>query len=85
MNAREMALRVEEIWLDILPETRSARDATFFELGGQSVSAIRIVTDLEEQLDIEVDVAELFEDPTLDAFIDTVLDQAGYGPTAQAA
>lgn len=65
---------VEEIWRDVLgiPEGRS--DATFFELQGQSISAVRIVARIEDELGVAVDVGILFEDPDLPTFVRAVVD-----------
>jgi peptidyl carrier protein len=62
--------KISQIWQSVLAASRGDRDATFFELGGESISAVRIVSQVEEELGIEVDVASLFEeDPTLADFI----------------
>jgi acyl carrier protein len=67
--------KISEIWQSVLSASRGNHDATFFELGGESISAVRIVSQVEEELGIEVDVASLFEeDPTLPHFIRMVKD-----------
>jgi len=69
--------KVEEIWTDVLEGAKEQRDATFFELGGESVSATRIVTRIEGELGIWIEVGDIFEDdPTLDDFIRTVAARA---------
>jgi hypothetical protein len=50
--------------------------ATFFQLQGQSISAVRIAARIEDELGIEIDVAVLFEDPDLASFTRAVLDTA---------
>jgi acyl carrier protein len=65
--------KVEEIWKDVLSVPYGQDDASFFELGGESISAVRIVSRVEEELGILVDVGDIFEeDPTLPVFIDIV-------------
>lgn len=65
--------KVSQIWQSILSAPAENSDATFFELGGESISAIRIVSQVEEELGIEIDVADIFEeDPTLPRFIGMV-------------
>ncbi|MEH1028542.1 phosphopantetheine-binding protein [Micromonospora profundi] len=59
---------VREIWNDVLGVT-GASSQTFFELGGQSISAVRITARVEEELGVEVGLGDLFEDPDLDAFV----------------
>ncbi|PZF93703.1 phosphopantetheine-binding protein [Micromonospora deserti] len=60
--------RVEQIWRDVLHMPQERSDATFFELQGQSISAVRIVTRIEDELGVVVDVGLLFEDPDLATF-----------------
>lgn len=69
--------RVEEIWRDILNMPAGGEGLTFFDLQGQSISAVRIVARIEDELGIVVDVGLLFEDPDLTAFTDAVLAAAG--------
>lgn len=64
---------VTQIWRDVLTVPDGQQDATFFELGGESISAVRLVSRIEEELDIWIDVGDIFEDdPNLAALIATV-------------
>ncbi|MFD2762681.1 phosphopantetheine-binding protein [Micromonospora eburnea] len=72
--------RIGAIWRDVLGvRDDSPPDATFLELQGQSISAVRIAGRIEEELGIEVDAAVLFEDPDLPTFIDLVMRRARSG------
>jgi acyl carrier protein len=71
-----MVKHVEEIWRDVLGMPEGRQDATFFELQGQSISAVRIVTRIEDELGVAVDVGLLFEDPDLTTFTREVLEKA---------
>lgn len=74
---REMGERVAGIWRDVLGVDAGDRvDATFFELQGQSISAVRIAARIEDELGVEIDVAVLFEDPDLAGFVAAVLEVA---------
>ncbi|WP_103535998.1 phosphopantetheine-binding protein [Streptomyces sp. SM11] len=64
--------QVTRIWAGVLGAT-GEDGATFIELGGQSVSAVRIATRIQEELDIWVDVGVLFDDPDLPTFIAAVV------------
>ncbi|MEV4483210.1 phosphopantetheine-binding protein [Micromonospora coxensis] len=77
--------RVEAIWRDVLHMPQDRPDATFFELQGQSISAVRIVTRIEDELGVVVDVGLLFEDPDLTTFTAAVVAAALPGRDAQAA
>ncbi|MGH3864301.1 phosphopantetheine-binding protein [Actinokineospora sp.] len=69
--------QVEAIWNDVLKVRSGQEEATFFELGGESISAVRLVSRIEDELDILIDVGDIFEDdPTLSALISTVMAKA---------
>jgi acyl carrier protein len=76
-NGQELEKKVEAIWRDVLGIRDGQADATFFELKGQSMAAVRIVTRIEDELGIAVDVGSLFEDPDLETFVKDVVTQAG--------
>lgn len=65
--------QIAAIWQDVLRMPAGRRDATFFELQGQSVSAVRIAARIEDELGIVIDVGILFEDPDLDTFVSKVM------------
>ncbi|WP_433241125.1 phosphopantetheine-binding protein [Streptosporangium sp. CA-135522] len=68
--------RVEEIWRTVLDSSAEEPNATFFELGGRAISALRIVARIENELGIKVDVGDLFEHPGLDTFVRHVMAKA---------
>lgn len=59
------------IWTEILGEPAGdLQDATFFEAGGESISATRIVSRIEEELGVEIEVGDIFEeDPNLASLV----------------
>lgn len=67
---------VEQIWRDVLGVAAGQPNASFFELQGQSISAVRIVARIEDELGILVDIGELFEDPDLESFVSSVVARA---------
>ncbi|MDX3190771.1 phosphopantetheine-binding protein [Streptomyces sp. MN03-5084-2B] len=72
-----IAQKVEEIWRAALTVPDGQEDATFFELGGESISAVRLVSRIEEELDVWIDVGDLFEDdPNLATLIQSVTAKA---------
>jgi peptidyl carrier protein len=73
----EIAQKVEKIWRAVLTVPSGQEDATFFELGGESISAVRLVSRIEEELDIWIDVGDIFEDdPNLATLTRSVLARA---------
>lgn len=78
----EIEQKVEEIWNRVLKVPPGMRDATFFMLNGESISAVRIVSWIEEELGVRVAVADIFEDdPTLPEFSRTVVAKAKASPS----
>lgn len=73
---------VEEIWRTVLDMPEGRSDLTFFDLQGQSISAVRIVARIEDELGLVVDVGVLFEDPDLTTFTRAVLAAMGTEPSA---
>lgn len=71
-----IAHKVEQIWRDVLNVPSGQEDATFFELGGDSVTAVRLVSRLEEELGVWIDVGDMFEDPNLAALTEVVVAKA---------
>ena len=65
--------QVAAIWRDVLTVPEGSEDLTFFDLNGDSMSAVRIVARIEEELAVQIDVADMFEqDPTLAALVRSV-------------
>jgi len=64
---------VTEIWRTVLNMPEGGESMTFFDLQGQSISAVRITARVEDELGAVVDVGVLFEDPDLHTFTQTVL------------
>lgn len=79
MDTAAIGQQVALIWNDVLNASDEPLHATFFELNGQSIAAVRIVARISDRLNIEVDVDELFKDPSLDAFIRVVAAKAHSG------
>ncbi|MER7048118.1 MULTISPECIES: phosphopantetheine-binding protein [Streptomyces] len=71
--------KVSEIWTELLGREAAAQeDATFFELSGESIAAVRMVARVEDDLGVEIEVGDIFEeDPTLSTFIRLVAERAG--------
>jgi acyl carrier protein len=65
--------RVTAIWRDVLGAGADEDGATFFDLSGQSITATLITARIQDELGIDVDMGELFEDPDLPEFVAKVL------------
>ena len=53
------------VWRDLLGVERVGRDDDFFELGGQSLIAVRLFTRMKKKYAIDLPLATLFEAPTI--------------------
>ncbi|MGV9776520.1 acyl carrier protein [Streptosporangium sp. NPDC003464] len=72
--------QVEEIWKSVLDISEDEADATFFELGGRAITALRIVARVENALGVRVEVGELYEHPSMDSFVHHVMARAQFPP-----
>ncbi|MBN3932799.1 acyl carrier protein [Streptomyces verrucosisporus] len=68
-DATTVTEKLERIWtetLGVLPG--DLKDTTFFEAGGESISATRMVSRIEDELGVQIEVGDIFEeDPDLEA------------------
>jgi len=78
----EIEQRVSRIWNDVLGLPDGPAEGTFFELRGQSISAVRIAARIEDELGISIDIGDLFEDPDLETFVRVVAALADSAPDA---
>jgi amino acid adenylation domain-containing protein len=68
----ELERKVAEVWAEVLGRPPVGRYADFFELGGNSLSAVRVVARLRERLKVEVPLRSLFETGRLADFAQTI-------------
>ncbi|WP_162802138.1 non-ribosomal peptide synthetase [Ornithinimicrobium murale] len=61
-----------DLWLSHLPVQRVPATTSFFDLGGHSLTATRVVASVREELGLPLTVASLFHAPTLRGFADAV-------------
>ncbi|RWA07195.1 hypothetical protein EKO27_g7918 [Xylaria grammica] len=81
-SATSKEAKLREIWfrgLDLDPDSDSYR-ASFFELGGNSIAAMRIVN-MAKLAGINLRVTDIFENPTLGSLIAAICPElSGYSP-----
>jgi acyl carrier protein len=62
-----MEQQVARIWREVLNLSYISIDQNFFELGGDSLTAIRLTHKLRETCHVSLPVRDLFENPTIRA------------------
>ena len=65
-NPTERALA--EIWAQVvdMPAERIGRQTHFFDIGGHSLSAMRVLARIKDQFRVELGLSEIFDEPRLD-------------------
>lgn len=58
-------MQVARIWADVLRVDRVSVNDRFFDLGGQSMLAVQVVSRMRDALQVELPVQSLFEDTTV--------------------
>ena len=56
---------VSKIWAEVLSRPDVPPDANFFELGGSSLQATRIVVQVEDTFSVQIQISLLAERPTI--------------------
>jgi nonribosomal peptide synthetase DhbF len=89
-DGSSMTARVTAIWAEVLGLQAVDPDANFFDLGGHSLIATRVVNRLRAVVDAEVSIRLLFEHPTaallarrLERLISGQLDESDSRPTKE--
>jgi acyl carrier protein len=65
---------VAAIWADLLGVERVGRHDDFFQLGGNSLLATRLVFRIRREMDVELSVSDVFEKPALSLLAQQLLD-----------
>ena len=63
---------VAAIWTELLKVETIGRDDDFFDLGGDSLLAIRLVSRIRDAFDVDVQTRTLFENPTIGGLADAL-------------
>jgi amino acid adenylation domain-containing protein len=63
------------IWQKLLRVPRVGRKDNFFELGGHSLLATRVMTHISQELEVEIKLRAIFDEPTVEALGNLVLQE----------
>lgn len=75
--------KIADIWQQTLGIESIGADENFFELGGYSQLAVRLIMELREKLGIELPIRALFEAPTIIALAERIEQLAGAAQNRQ--
>jgi acyl carrier protein len=76
MNVEEAVIKIIKENLDIDSKTDIELDAHIIhDLGGDSLSAVEIVMEIEEEFDIEIDDGEVEDLESINALVDLIKDR----------
>ncbi len=64
-SSSETEKALEKIWCNILGLNKISTNANFFELGGDSLASIRLVSDIITKLNTKIEIKDIFEYPTI--------------------
>ncbi|HWJ50369.1 MAG TPA: condensation domain-containing protein, partial [Solirubrobacteraceae bacterium] len=73
----QIATRIAAIWSDLLGVEILVVDADFFELGGDSLAAVRMLAAVEEATSVQVSFTDFLEGPTVAALANIVARERG--------
>nr|WP_154888204.1 condensation domain-containing protein [Paenibacillus xylanexedens] len=63
---------VNQVWKEVLGYNEINEDANFYELGGDSIYALKIVNKLRDHLQVDLEISKLFVHPTISEFTNYV-------------
>lgn len=61
----EVEKSLADIWGEVLNLKKVGADSSFFEIGGNSLNAIRIISRIYKTFEIEISIRDLFSSPTI--------------------
>jgi thioesterase domain-containing protein/aryl carrier-like protein len=67
LSVAEIANRLAALWADLLARPAPARDRSFFDQGGHSLLAVRLMARIRQGFGVTLGVRTLYEHPTIDA------------------
>jgi len=68
----DQQLMISHIWSDVLQIAINSPDENFFDLGGTSLSAVKILNQIQAKFSINSSLAKLFSSPTIAGMTDVI-------------
>jgi phthiocerol/phenolphthiocerol synthesis type-I polyketide synthase E len=67
--------RLRELWVHAIGQTDIPPDADFFELGGNSLTAVELMSDIRAAFGVDLSIAALFDYPTIASLANALTEQ----------
>lgn len=67
-----LVMQIQQIWLDVLHLQRVSIHANFFQVGGSSLLAVMVASQIQSSLHMQLPAVQLFTDKTIAQVSDTV-------------
>ncbi|MGI8582286.1 MAG: amino acid adenylation domain-containing protein, partial [Chitinophagaceae bacterium] len=71
----EIERKLAEIWKQVLDIEKVGVHNNFFELGGDSLLAIRLLSSIRKELVVEMPISDVFDYPTIASFVESLSGQ----------
>jgi acyl carrier protein len=69
----ETEMKLAQIWEEILGREKIGVKDDFFDLGGQSLKATRVIMRVKKEFNIEIDLSSIFLEPTIEVLADKIM------------
>jgi amino acid adenylation domain-containing protein len=69
----ETEILLARIWIELLAVDRVGRHDNFFDLGGHSLLAIQLISRIQQALDLEMEISDIFAHPSLEELADSIV------------
>lgn len=66
VQMNEIESKINSIWQEILDINSIAIDVSFFEIGGNSLNAVKLLGEIEEAFNININISDIFEMNTIE-------------------
>ena len=76
---------VAQVWAEVLQRENIGPKENFFDLGGDSLKALEVISRLQELLKVDVPLIAFFEDPSIAHLAEVVTELSASAPSAQVA
>ncbi|MGB0522922.1 MAG: amino acid adenylation domain-containing protein [Flammeovirgaceae bacterium] len=80
----EQEAQIAAIWQEVLKVAQVGITDDYFALGGDSLKAVRVIAQINDQLNLQLEVKDLFAYPTIEG-LQQVIEEADYEQSTQAA